>query len=86
MMFPSMVITFDLSTYLSSSGISSLIMRLMEGVIGYSSLAAIIVTVVTMTGIKVVFEFSLTSILSPPFALFKNLSRILIATNHVSNR
>lgn len=83
MIVASMVITLGLSTCFSSSGDRSLIILLIDGVIGYSSLAAMIVTVVIIIGSYVIFADSLTNILGP--AIAKNLSKILTATSQVSS-
>ena len=83
-MTPSIVITFYLSTYLTSSSVKSLIILLIEGVIGYSSFAAMIVTVVIIMGIYAYFVLSLENSFGPQIAI--NLSKILTAISQVSRR
>jgi hypothetical protein len=83
-MTPSIIITFYLSTYFTSSSVKSLIILLIEGVIGYSSFAAMIVTVVIIMGIYAYFVLSFENSFGPQIAI--NLSKILTAISHVSRR
>ena len=79
----SIKITFYLSTNLTSSSVRSLIILLIEGVIGYSSFAAIIVTVVIRVGSYAIFASCELNNLGEANA--KNLSIIFTPINRVSS-
>jgi len=82
MMVASISMTFYLSTNINSSIERSLIILFIDGVIGYSSLAARMVTEVTITG-SYACLFSIESVRES--TCYKNLSMIFTPTSHVSN-
>ena len=79
---PSILITFYLSTYINSSMVNSLSILFIDGVIGYSSLAASIVIEVIITG-SYACLFSLLRVRESTWC--KNLSRMLTPISQVSN-
>jgi len=82
MIVPSISITFYLSTNINSSMVNSLSILFIEGVIGYSSLAASIATEVIITG-SYACLFSLLRVRESTCC--KNLSRMLTPISQVSN-
>jgi hypothetical protein len=79
---PSISITFYLSTNINSLMVNSLSILFIEGVIGYSSLAARIATEVIITG-SYACLFSLFRVRESTCC--KNLSRMLTPISQVSN-